>query len=246
MRSLRRLPVAVAAVVAAAALSSAHAQPAWALAPLAGPGAMPPSPWHVAGLPHQTKPLTTFSLVALDGRRVLRVEADQSYGNLVHPLSGTPPSLQLTWQWRVDQPLVAADLRTKAGDDAAAKVCVLFDLALENIPFAERQLLRFARASAAERLPGATVCYVWDNHLPVDTVIANAYTHRLRYLVLQSGLASLGQWRSERRDVAADFVRLFGDESAQMPPLIGVAIGADADNTHGHSLAYVADLSLQP
>ena len=245
---MRPLPRVLFVVSALAVWSSATAQPAraWELAPLAGSGDMPPSPWHVAGLPHQTKPRTNFSTVVLDGRRVLRVEADQSYGNLVHPLSGTPPALQLTWQWRVDQPLAAADLRTKAGDDAAAKVCVLFDLALENIPFAERQLLRFARASAAERLPGATVCYVWDNHLPVDTVVANAYTHRLRYLVLQSGPASLGQWRSERRDVAADFVRLFGDESTQMPPLIGVAIGADADNTHGHSLAYVADLALQP
>ncbi len=217
-----------------------------ALAPLSSTGSMPPSPWHVAGLPQQSKPLTRFSLVDLDGRRVLRVEADNSYGNLVHPLNVAPSALQLAWKWRVDDLVSAADLRTKAGDDTALKVCVFFDLAHEKIPFGERQLLRIANARAAESLPGATVCYVWDNRLPVDTAIDNAYTRRMRYIVLQGGPEHLGHWMSERRDVSADFIRLFGAESAQVPPVIGLAVGADADNTHGHSLGYVADLVLRP
>jgi hypothetical protein len=232
-------------LLAAITLSAAHAE-SLALTPLSSTADMPPPPWHVAGLPQQTKPLTRFSLVDLDGRRVLRVEADNSYGNLVHPLAGTPASLRLAWKWRVDERLAAADLRTKAGDDTALKVCVFFDLALEKIPFGERQLLRLARARSTESLPGATVCYVWDNSLPPDTAMANAYTRRMRYLVLQSGPAPTGQWMSERRDVAADFIRLFGTESAQMPPVTGIAVGADADNTHGHSLGYVADLAFQP
>ena len=232
-------------ILAATALSGVFAQPS-VLAPLVATGSVPPSPWQVSRLPGQTMPVTRFSVVELDGNRVLRVEADRSYGNLVHPLDRLSPAGRLSWSWRVDQPLAAADLRTKGGDDSAAKVCVLFDLPLEKIPFNERQMLRMARAAASEHLPGATLCYVWDNSLPVDTVIANAYTRRLRYLVLQSGPAPLGQWRSERRDVAADFVRLFGAESTQVPPLIGIAIGADADNTLGRSLAYVADVALQP
>jgi Protein of unknown function (DUF3047) len=236
--------------LAAAALGSAQAQAsvlASVLAPLSAPGStVPPSPWQVTGLPKQALPLTRFALVELDGRRVLRVEADRSYGNLVHPLNLTSPPGQLSWAWRVDRPLAAANLRTKAGDDAAAKVCVFFDLPLDKVPFDERLLLRLARARSSEPLPAATVCYVWDNSLPVDTALANPYTSRMRYLVLQSGPTALGQWRSERRDVAADFLRLFGPESNQVPPLIGIAIGADADNTHGHSLAFVTDLVLRP
>jgi len=50
----------------------------------------------------------------------------------------------------------------------------------------------------------------------------------------------------ERRDVAADFMQLFGAESPQVPPIVGVAIGADTDNTHGHSLGHVAGLVLEP
>lgn len=216
------------------------------LRPLGGPGAAWPAPWQIAGLPHQKKPFTTFSMVELDGRHALRVQADASYGNLVHPLHLEAAALHLEWQWRVDQLLADADLHTRAGDDTALKVCVLFDLPLDHVPFVERQLLRVARAASDEPLPGATVCYVWDTRLPPGTTLANAFTRRLRYLVLESGAPQPHEWRSERRDVEADFVKLFGDESAQVPTVLGIAVGADADNTQSHSLGHVAELMLAP
>lgn len=216
------------------------------LQPLGAAGEPPPAPWHRAGLPHQRKPFTQFSVVDLDGRRALRIEADSSYGNLVHALRVDAGALKLSWQWRVDQLLEAADLRQKSGDDIAAKVCVFFDEPMAQVPFVERQLLRMARAASDEPLPAATVCYVWDAHLPEGSALYNAYTHRVRYIVVHSGPAQLRRWVAERRDVAADFLLLFGDESPQVPAIVGVGVGADADNTHGRSLAYVADLVLAP
>ena len=71
----------------------------------------------------------------------------------------------------------------------------------------------WARSQTDDVLPGATVCYVWDAHLPVGTTMPSPFTSRLRYMVLESGSARRGQWVDERRDVAADFLRLFGDES---------------------------------
>jgi hypothetical protein len=44
--------------------------------------------------------------------------------------------------------------------------------------------------------------------------------------------------------VAADFLRLFGDESAEVPLLLGVAVGADADNTQAHTVAHVDAMVL--
>jgi len=129
-------------------LGSARAQ-APLLQPLAAPGSTPPSPWQVVGLPMQKKPYTRFSLVDLDGRRALRVEADHSYGNLVHPLNLARPGAQLVWQWRVEQLIEGANLNTKEGDDTALKVCVMFDLPLERVPFVERQVLRIARSNAS-------------------------------------------------------------------------------------------------
>jgi hypothetical protein len=216
------------------------------LQPFGSIGGAPASPWHVAGLPHQRKPFTRFSLVELDGRRALRVEADSSYGNLVHPLRIDGTALTLSWQWRVDEFVAESDLRTKNGDDTSVKVCVFFDLPITRVPFVERQVLRMARAASEEPLPASTVCYVWDRTLPAGSVLDNAYTHRMRYLVLQGGAQNLHRWVAEHRDVGADFLRLFGNESSQIPPIVGVAVGADADNTHGHSVAHVADLVLAP
>jgi Protein of unknown function (DUF3047) len=216
------------------------------LTPFSGVSAQPSPPWRLEALPRQTKPVTRFSIVDVDGKRALRVQADESYGNLVHPLNGVAPASKLRWRWRVDALPVGANLHTKAGDDVALKVCVLFDEPLENVPFVERQILRVARAAAEQDLPAATVCYVWDVALPRGSTLHNAFTHRLRYIVLQSGTEHRRQWVEERRDIGEDFMSLFGDEVKVLPPVIGVAVGADADNTHGHTLGFVSDLDLQP
>jgi Protein of unknown function (DUF3047) len=239
--SAKILPLLLVALLAPAAFGEGPL-----LKPFAVASAAPPSPWHVAGLPNQKKPYTKFSLVDLDGHRALRVEAAESYGNLVHPVAPDAPASRLAWQWRIDEAVEAADLREKQGDDTALKVCVFFDMPLEQVPFVERQLLKVARAQSNELLPSATVCYVWDSRLAPGTAIDNAFTRRMRYIVLQGPAAPLRRWASERRDVAADFTRLFGNESATVPPVIGVAIGADTDNTHSHSVGYVADIVLEP
>jgi Protein of unknown function (DUF3047) len=204
-----------------------------------GATATPPAPWHVVGLPRQTKPFTRFTVAEIDGRRALRVEADHAYGNLVHPMANVPAGV-LSWRWRVDEPVVGADLRRKSGDDAALKVCALFALPDSAVPFVERQLLRFAEARAGEHLPAATLCYVWDaSNIPSGSVMHNAYTHRVRFVVVHG---TPGRWSEERHDLAADFLRAFGDEAKTVPPLEGIAIGADSDNTGSHSLAWLDGL----
>lgn len=210
-----------------------------------GQGDQPPAPWQRNGLPAQKMPFTDFSVATLEGQRALRIAAKASYGSLVHPLDQlAEPPQRLSWRWRIDQPNIAADLGSKAGDDNPVKVCLLFDLSLQAVPFMERQLMRIARASTGQELPAATLCYVWDARLPAGTVLDNAYSRRVRMIVLRGPEAPLQRWQAEQRNVAADFKRVFGDEAAQMPPLRAVAIGGDADNTGARSLAYLADLTL--
>jgi hypothetical protein len=209
----------------------------------AAPGALP-KPWRVVGLPGGKVPLAQLDVLSLDGRPVLRLLTDKSYGTASHALpAGTAPGT-LQWQWRLDQPVANANLRTKAGDDAALKVCAMFDLPLEKLGFVERNLMRLARSASGEYLPAATLCYVWDRALPVGTRLANAYTGRLRWVVLDSAATPLGQWQSHQRDLAADFLASFGDDSTTVPPLLAIVVGADSDNTGGTSTAYVGDLIL--
>lgn len=205
-----------------------------------GLGTSPPPPWHVVGMPRQSKPFTRFDVVEFEGQRTLRVESDHAYANLVHPLSGVRAGM-LSWRWRVDEPVHGADLRQRSGDDAALKVCASFDLPRERVPFLERQVLRVIESQASEPLPNATLCYVWDATLASGTLLHNAFTHRIRFIVVHG---TPRRWSDERHDLAADFARAFGDEAASVPPVIGVAVGADSDNTGSHSVGYLDSLVL--
>lgn len=225
------------------------------LPPLTLPdGALNPA-WRYVGFPKKKAdlPATRFDAGQVDGQAAVKVTTAASYGTLVHDLKDAPPA-RLQWRWRLDQPLsggtAAPDLTTKAGDDAALKVCVMFGHPLERVPFVERTVLRIARSVSGEDLPAATVCYVWDSGRPAGLQGANPYTRRVRYISLRGSEAPTGQWTEERRDLAADFMTLFGDELPQgaqtprdqLPRVRTVLIGADSDNTASRSSGWVADL----
>lgn len=235
-------------LVAAAVPSLARAQTPM-LAPFSSAGGdQPPAPWRVVGVPGGKIPQTTYSLADIDGRKVLRVEAIKSYANLVHPLPAWVPDagFRLRWRWRLDEPLRSADLRRREGDDSPLKVCALFDMPLDKLGLIERNLLRLARGVSGEKLPSATLCYVWDSTLVPGTMLSNAYTTRVRIIVVNSGEQRLNQWVSHERDLAADFKRAFGEESETLPPLQALLVGGDADNTGGRSLGWVGDVTLSP
>jgi len=227
---------------------------AHALAPLLqADGALNPA-WRFVGFPSKQAdlPPTRFEAGTVDGQPAVRVLTAASYGTLVHDLQGVPPA-RLQWRWRLDLPLTggktAPDLTTKAGDDAALKVCALFDHPLERVPFVERTVLRIARNISGEPLPAATICYVWDSAHPGGRQGANPYTRRVRYISLRGSETPARQWVTESRDLARDFATLFADElpaGAAVPALRTVLIGADSDNTGSRSNGWVADLQWAP
>lgn len=209
----------------------------------AGPVA---APWRVIGLPGQKLPLTQFDIQNLDENSVLRIRADASYGNLVIETQREqlPAQARLRWRWQLERGLPTSDLQRKEGDDVPVKVCALFDMPLDGLPFGERTRMRMARTLSGEPLPAATLCYVWDRLLPQGSVQANVFSPRVRYLVVSEGPAQPGVWRTVERQLAQDFLQAFGQETQVVPPLIALAVGADADNTGGSSLALVGDLQL--
>ncbi len=204
------------------------------------------APWRVVGLPGQKFPLSRFAITQSGNTSVLRLQADASYGNLVFDMQATslPAGALLRWRWQLERSPQGTDLRRKDGDDAPLKVCALFDMPLQGMSFGEQSRLRLARAVSGEALPAATLCYVWDRQLPVGTELPNIFSPRVRYVVVSQGPARPGQWLTLERDLASDFLRVFGHESAVVPPLLALAVGADTDNTSSHSVGYVGDLAL--
>lgn len=227
-----------------AALLLPLAVSAWAseLTPFAVEGA-PPAAWRYEGLPQQKPPPTQYEVVKLDQRAVLQVKAERSYGNLVHTLPPNTAAGSLVWRWRVEQTVMRSNstLHDKAGDDAALKVCASFDLPNSAVPMAERWLLRFAESRSKIKLPRATLCYLFDNSLPPGTLIVNPYTARVRSIVLGGPLQ---RWHEERRDLAADFIRAFGNESRTVPAVTAIVVAADGDNTDSSTVGYVDTVRL--
>jgi hypothetical protein len=209
-------------------------------------GSQPPKPWQVVALPERlAKPVTQFDLTDVDGVHVLRVKADKSWGSLVHPvIEAVKPSTMLRWRWKLEQPLAKSDIHTKATEDSALKVCLSFDMPADNIPNSERALFKLAQAFTKEKIPTATLCYIWGGKEAIGYEQASLFTARVRFIVLANEGTPLRTWQSKERNVYADFLKAFGQEAVTVPALSAIIIGADADNTQGISTGYVGDVQL--
>ncbi|MEJ7137126.1 DUF3047 domain-containing protein [Amphibiibacter pelophylacis] len=199
----------------------------------------PPAPWRLQTLNDKLAP-THYALRDWDGVNAIEAKAKASMALMARPLSvDLAKTPVLCWRWRVDAPLKNADLRTKEGDDYAARVYITFKIKPEALDFATRAKLRIGRAIFGDQLPDAAINYVWDNRYPVGTREPSAYTDRVRLIVARSGAADAGHWVDERHDVLADATQAFGPDIAAARQL---AVASDTDNTGEEAHAGFADL----
>ena len=204
-----------------------------------------PEAWRFVGLPERyAKPPTLFDIVELDNKKVLRVRTDKSYGNVVHDWKA--PIENLKFRWRLDTGLLKASLKSKTTEDVALKVCISFNMPIDAVPSSERALFKLAQFFSRDKLPTATLCYIWAHTEPVGTEQASPYTGRVRYIVVNSGETQLKTWQEHTRNVGADFLKVFGAESSAIPTVSAIIVGADSDNTGSSSLGYVADIAVLP
>ena len=229
------------ALLSAVLVTPTLAASADAIAPFstATPGAALPGGWRhteIRGAPRATR----YALTEDDGRTVIRAEAESSASALAHPVRATPATLQ--WQWKVSSVLTAGNPYTREGDDYAARLYVTFDYPLARLPLLDSLKLRAARAFFDPEVPTAALCYVWDARLPVGTVLSSPYTPRVRVIVVESGAEHIGRWRAVERDLDADFRSAFGEPA---PPVTGVAIATDTDNTRERAIAWFGDIVLK-
>ena len=190
--------------------------------------------------PNADVPPTRFRLEVDGGATVVRADADRSMAGLSRRLRvdlGQFP--YLCWRWKIAAPLAKADLRTRQGDDYAARLYVLFDYDTGRLPLGDRLKLGALRGLFGLDVPAAALNYVWDNRHPVGTVAPNAYTDRARMWVLRSGKGEAGRWVKEARNLAADFRRAFGEEA---PAAVAVVIASDTDNTGEKATAWFGDI----
>lgn len=165
---------------------------------------------------------TTYTLVTDGDRTVVRATSDRAASGLLKKVDIAAKELPiLRWSWKIGGIIRNGNALTKAGDDYAARVYVVFPRTL------------FWRTKA--------ISYVWANHVPKGSSVPNAYTGNVMMVAMESGGALAGKWIAERRNIYEDYVRLFGEE----PPKLGaVAIMTDTDNTGTAATAWYGDISL--
>ncbi|MDX8385195.1 MAG: DUF3047 domain-containing protein [Gallionella sp.] len=197
-----------------------------------------PAPWQVVQFDKKI-PATGYRLTRWDGVNAIEANADKSMALLARPvevdLKKTPV---LCWRWRVDAPLVNADMATKQGDDYAARVYVSFAMPPDEIGFFLRTKLALARSIYGDAVPDAALNYVWDNKYPVGTRKPNAYTDRTRMIVAESGAENAGKWVVARHDIQQDVMTEFESELATM---VQLSVASDTDNTGESAHAGFAD-----
>lgn len=169
------------------------------------------------------KDKTQYTVVPDGSGHVLRAASQASASGLVfeksYELKDYPV---LAWRWKVANILVKGDARTKAGDDYAARVYVIFP---HWFPPKTR-----------------SINYIWANRLPQGTFLPNRFYRNAVMLAVESGAEKVGRWVQERRDVLADYRKIFGEEP---PPVGAIAIMSDTDNTGESALAYYDDIQLE-
>jgi hypothetical protein len=167
---------------------------------------------------------TAYTPVIDEGRPALKAESRATASALINRVSLDPKAHpRLSWSWKIGGTIRKGDERTKAGDDYAARVYVVFPSVL------------FWRTRA--------VNYIWANRLPRGAFLPNVYTGNAVMVAVESGDANAGRWIDEERDLVEDYRRAFGED----PPKIGaVAIMTDTDNTGEEAVAWYGAIRFLP
>lgn len=196
------------------------------------------SAWTAQSLPRVERP-TLWRQTTIDGAPVIEATADRAASGLTRKVDW-PGDTRLEWRWQVSRSVRNGRLRTKSGDDFAARLYVIFDAPDEQLSFTDRARLAIGGKLFGQPLPRAALCYVWSATDAVGTIAPNAYTDRVRMIVLDQGDAHAGTWREHRRDLAADYKAAFGD--ARTPRIAGLSLMSDTDNTGDQVTARFAAL----
>ncbi len=156
------------------------------------------------------------------GKNSLCAESENSasarYRKIKIDLKQTP---WLNWRWQVNSGIdPKRQEQSKSGDDYPARIYVVFS---GGVKFWNTRAIN----------------YVWSSNQPIETNWKNAFTSNVRMIAVQSGSEKLGIWLEQRRNVAEDYRRLFGEEPGAVD---AVAIMTDTDNSESVASACYGDI----
>ena len=189
------------------------------------------------------RPVTQYTLERIDQRVALHAQAasatsgvrcDVSIDLAEHPW--------MRWEWRVDRIPREATVADDDLDDSPARLVLGFGGDPGKLSLRDRLFADQVELFTGETLPYATLCYVWDGQAATEAVLPYARSSRIRYLVVETGAGATGRWQAYRRNVVADYQRVYGELPG---PLLGVGVLTDSDDLKGPAEAWFGDIVLE-
>lgn len=206
-------------------------------------GASVPPGWQPYVL-RRDKPPTRYAIVPDADRRVLHARSSGAATGLRCPVRiDARANPLLRFSWRVQQVAPQARVDAPESDDAPARLVLAFGGDEARLSVRERLFYDQVELFTGQRLPFATLMYVWDGALDQGTVVHNHRTSRIRYVTVQSGAAQAGRWLHYERDIVADYQRVYGELPG---PVLSVGVLTDSDALKHEAQAWYGDITLTP
>lgn len=164
-----------------------------------------------------------FTIEQRGDGRVLHLESRNDHSTIARDITGRVNLKEtpiLEWTWKATVLPAGGDLRRKEATDMAAQLYVVWP--------------RFP-ALLRSRIIG----YVWDAATPATTIVKSQKTGTVTFVVMRSGLGDLGKWVTERRNVAEDYAKIFG-EFPDDPSAITISI--DSNDTHSTAESFMGPI----
>ena len=185
---------------------------------------------------------TVYRLENYQGKTVLSANSKTSASGLAVKLRPRQANnLWLQWEWKALSAMPEADNAERYQDDAPLRILVAFDGNKSKLSLKEKMTFEMANLISGQEMPFATIMYIWSGKSPVETIITNAHTSRIKMIVVDSGWENLGQWHKHQRDLAADYKLAYGESPGEV---IGIALLTDTDNTKSETRAFYGDIEL--
>jgi hypothetical protein len=164
-----------------------------------------------------------FAIEQDAGRRALHLESHNEHSTIAKEITGEVNLKEtpiLEWTWKATILPRGGDLRRKETTDMAAQLYVVWP--------------RFP-ALLRSRIIG----YVWDAITPMATIVKSQKTGTVTFVVMRSGSEDLGKWLTERRNVAEDYAKIFG-EFPDDPRAITISI--DSNDTRSTAESFIGPI----
>ncbi len=189
------------------------------------------------------RPVTGYSLARIDNRVALHAQSQAGTSGVRCDVDIDPTERPwLRWEWRVDHVAAEATVADDDQDDCPARLVLGFAGDASRLSLRDRLFADQVELFTGEALPYATLCYVWDGQAAPESVLPYPRSSRIRYLVVESGSAGTGQWHAYRRNIVADFQRVYGEAPGR---LLGLGVLTDSDDLKNTAEAWYGDLVIE-